>query len=70
MSGGRKQRLSRLLALVGGLCIPLAALAWSSPASAATLAGVDLGGLIGQSVSLWPGCDLHRHIDDLGLGQP
>jgi Bacterial Ig-like domain (group 3) len=37
MSAGRKHQSSRLLALVGGLCVPLAALAWSSPASAATL---------------------------------
>ena len=33
----RKQRLSRWLALVGGLCVPVAALTFSSPASAAIL---------------------------------
>ena len=37
MSAGRIHRSSRLLALVGGLSVPLAALAWPSPASAATL---------------------------------
>ena len=36
MSSGRKQRLGRLFALGGALCIPLVGLAWSSPASAAT----------------------------------
>jgi hypothetical protein len=34
MSGGRTRRCSTWLALVGGLCIPLAALGWASPASA------------------------------------
>ena len=34
MTGRRKRRLSRWPARVGGLCIPLAALAWTSPASA------------------------------------
>ncbi len=34
MSAGRKRRLSTLLALVGGLCVPLAALGWPTPASA------------------------------------
>ena len=37
MSGSRKQRVRRLFALGGALCIPLAGLAWSSSASAATL---------------------------------
>ena len=37
MSGSRKQRVSRLFALGGALCVPLAGLAWSSSASAATL---------------------------------
>jgi hypothetical protein len=35
MSSGRKQRSSRLFALIGGLCIPLTVLSWSSPASGA-----------------------------------
>ncbi len=34
------------------------------------LAGLDLGGLVGQSVFVRPGRHLYRHIDDLGLGQP
>jgi hypothetical protein len=34
MSGGRKQRVGRLLALMGGLSVPLVALGWGSPASA------------------------------------
>ena len=34
MSGGRERRFSTWLALVGGLCLPLAALGWPSPASA------------------------------------
>ena len=37
MSGGPKQRIRRLFALGGAVCLPLAALVWSSPASAATL---------------------------------
>ena len=45
MSGGRKQRLSTWLALVGGLCLPLAALGWPSPASA-------LSGTIPVSISV------------------
>ena len=35
MSGGRKQRVGRLLALMGGLSVPLLALGWGSPAAAA-----------------------------------
>ncbi len=34
MSAGRKRRSSTWLAIVGGLCVPLAALGWPSPASA------------------------------------
>jgi len=34
MSGGQKRRFSTWLALFGGLCLPLAALGWPSPASA------------------------------------
>jgi hypothetical protein len=37
MSGRRKQRFSRLVPLVAGICLPLASIGWSSPASAATL---------------------------------
>jgi hypothetical protein len=57
MSGRRKQRVSRLLALVGGLCVPVAALTFSSPASAATLpVSISVGSsanpsLFGQDVT-------------------
>ena len=34
MTGRRKRRCSTWLARIGGLCVPLAALAWTSPASA------------------------------------
>ena len=37
MSGSPKQRVSRLFALGGALCVPLAGLAWSTSASTATL---------------------------------
>ena len=53
-----EERYSTWLALVGGLCAPLAALGWASPASALPEPGLDLHGrrrpthpLFGQDVT-------------------
>ena len=57
MSGGRKRRCSIWLALVGGLCAPLAALGWAAPASALpnlvsiSMASSSTPSFFGQDVS-------------------